>query len=88
MLVQGYKHGRWVKIPADNDPDTSFKWKRHLAAQSRVTIEWRASATATLGHYRLVYHGGAKVASEALTPFTEVTNPFTVRSKAELKILA
>lgn len=86
--MQGYKYGRWVKVPADNDPDTSFKWKRHLAAQSRVTIEWRASATATPGHYRLVYNVDTKVASEALTPFTEVTNPFTVRSKAELKILA
>lgn len=86
--MQGYEHGRWGTVTADNDPGTCFKWKRHLAAQSRVTLEWRVPATATLGHYRLVYHGGAKVASEALTLFAEVTNPFTVRSKAELKILA
>ncbi len=79
LEVQRYENGRWVKVTADNDPDTRFKWKRHLAAQSRVTIEWIIPANATPGQYRLVYNGDSKKALGAITSFTGVTNPFTVR---------
>ncbi|GAA4789817.1 hypothetical protein GCM10023352_04730 [Rothia endophytica] len=32
--MQGYEHGRWGTVTADNDPGTCFKWKRHLAPQA------------------------------------------------------
>lgn len=78
LEVQRYENGQWVRVAGDNSPDTRFHWKRHLAAQSRVTIEWLIPADAVPGQYRLVYHGDSKKSSRSITPFTGVSKSFTV----------
>ncbi|WP_421083229.1 neutral/alkaline non-lysosomal ceramidase N-terminal domain-containing protein [Rothia nasimurium] len=78
LEVQRKQGSSWVTVAGDNDPNTRFKWKRHLAAQSRVTIEWQIPADATPGTYRLVYHGDSKTSSGWITPFTGTTREFRV----------
>lgn len=67
-----------MTVAGDNDPATRFHWKRHLAAQSRVTIEWKIPADAVPGTYRILYHGDSKNGVGAITPFTGATQNFTV----------
>ncbi|MDO4897794.1 MAG: neutral/alkaline non-lysosomal ceramidase N-terminal domain-containing protein [Rothia sp. (in: high G+C Gram-positive bacteria)] len=79
LEVQRQTSTGWVTVAGDNDPDTKFIWKRYLAAQSRVTIEWKIPQDAAPGTYRLVYHGDSKKSSGAITPFTGTTATFTVK---------
>lgn len=78
LRVQRLQDGRWVNVSGDNDPSTKFIWKRYLAAQSRVTIEWQVPADAVPGTYRLVYFGDSKQLSGKITPFTGITAEFRV----------
>lgn len=78
LEVQRWEKGRWVTVAADNDPNTKFHWKRHLAAQSRVTIEWQVPADAPAGNYRLVYYGDSKKSNGTITPFTGTSQSFRV----------
>ena len=77
LEVQRRDGDRWVTIADDADYSTSFRWKRHLAAQSKVTLSWTPPA-GTTGEYRFVYHGDAKDGSGRITPFTGESAPFHV----------
>ncbi|MGV3016028.1 neutral/alkaline non-lysosomal ceramidase N-terminal domain-containing protein [Rothia sp. 88186D007BW] len=78
LEVQRLEGGQWVTIAGDNDPATRFHWKRHLAAQSRVTIEWQIPAETVPGTYRILYHGDSKNGAGIITPFTGTTRTFIV----------
>lgn len=78
LEIQRLERGRWVTVAADNDPNTKFHWKRHLAAQSRVTIEWKIPASAPTGTYRILYHGDSKNGLGKITPFTGTSREFIV----------
>ena len=78
LEVQRLEGNRWVTVAGDNDPATRFHWKRRLAAQSRVTIEWKIPADAVPGTYRILYHGDSKNWVGTITPFTGATQNFTV----------
>lgn len=78
LEVQRREGDKWVTVTADNDPATKFIWKRHLAAQSRVTIEWQIPADAKTGTYRIIYYGDSKTGDGKVTPFTGTTQEFKV----------
>lgn len=79
LEVQRQTDQGWEYVTGDNDPETSFNWKRRLAAQSRVTLKWNVPQDAAPGTYRFVYHGDAKNGSGRITPFTGYSSPFTVQ---------
>lgn len=78
LEVQRLENGRWVTVTGDNDPATKFIWKRYLASQSRVTVEWQIPSNAQPGTYRIVYYGDSKQATGKITPFTGTTREFIV----------
>ena len=65
-------------IADDNDPSTTFTWKRVLAAQSTATITWSIPTGTPSGTYRIVHRGAAKSALGRITQFTGTTRTFTV----------
>lgn len=69
----------WDYVTSDNDPETTFTWKRRLAAQSRVTLAWNVPADAQAGTYRLVYRGDAKDGGGKITPITGTSSSFEVK---------
>ncbi|MFW0110984.1 neutral/alkaline non-lysosomal ceramidase N-terminal domain-containing protein [Rothia sp. P5766] len=78
LEVQRKQGDSWVRVAADNDPNTKFHWRRHWAAQSRVSIEWQVPEEALPGTYRLVYYGDSKQANGKITPFTGTSREFKV----------
>lgn len=78
LEVQKREGDAWVTVADDHDPSTIFRWERHLAAQSKVTIAWTPEADTAPGEYRLVYHGDAKDGVGRITGFTGTSAPFRV----------
>lgn len=78
LEVQRRDQDTWTTVADDHDPWTRFRWERHLAAQSKVTIEWTPPADTPAGEYRLVYHGDAKDPSGRITAFTGESASFRV----------
>lgn len=79
LEVQRRDGDRWVKVADDNDEETKFIWRRHLAAQSHVTIEWQAPANTPAGEHRIVYKGAAKDGLGRINQFTGTSATFRVR---------
>lgn len=79
LEIQRLENNRWVTVAGDNDPATTFNWKRHLISQSRVTIKWEIPADAQPGTYRIVYHGDSKRVNGTITSFSGTSKSFTVR---------
>lgn len=77
LEVQKFDGQQWQYITNDNNPDTKFIWKRYLAAQSKVTLEWATPADTEPGIYRLVYRGHAKTGG-VIREFTGLSAPFNV----------
>lgn len=78
LEIQRLENNRWVTVAGDNDPATTFTWKRYLVSQSRVTIKWEIPANAPQGTYRIVYHGDSKRSSGAISSFTGTSGTFRV----------
>ncbi|QUR66384.1 neutral ceramidase [Mycobacterium spongiae] len=68
----------WGRVADDGDWATSFCWRRHGPAESRVSIRWDIPGDATPGQYRIVHHGAAKDRDGTLRPFSASTREFTV----------
>lgn len=77
LEVQRREGDGWVTVADDADFSTSFRWTRHLAAQSKVTLSWTPPEGST-GEYRFVYHGDAKDGSGRITAFTGESGSFHV----------
>ncbi|MFD8519966.1 neutral/alkaline ceramidase [Streptomyces capillispiralis] len=71
--------GTWRTVADDGDWATRFHWKRDGIAASQVTVTWDVPQGTAPGAYRIVYHGDAKSAFGAVTPFTGTSPAFTVR---------
>lgn len=79
MAIQYNDGSGWQTIATDNDWNTTNKWQRVLAAQSKAHLTWDIPQTAAPGAYRF-YHQGAykKILSGKLIPFAGYSNTFTV----------
>ncbi|QRZ62070.1 neutral/alkaline non-lysosomal ceramidase N-terminal domain-containing protein [Rothia sp. ZJ932] len=77
LEIQKYDGQQWQYVTNDNDPNTKFIWKRYLAAQSKITLEWQIPTEAEAGTYRLVYRGHAKTYG-TIKEITGVSQLFTV----------
>lgn len=80
MAVEKLIDGEWVQVADDHDYSTKFIWKRHLAAQSKVALEWDIPADAGVGTYCFKYFGVAKDGAGKLTDFTGVSDSFDVKA--------
>jgi neutral ceramidase len=76
--VERLVNGAWVRVARDNDPTTTFRWRRDGIAYSRITVTFDTSGAAP-GTYRLRCRGHWKSGwTGALTPYEGVTSAFTV----------
>ncbi|CAM4139501.1 neutral/alkaline non-lysosomal ceramidase N-terminal domain-containing protein [Helcobacillus massiliensis] len=77
-VVKADGSASWERIADDNDFTTRFEWKRHLAAQSHVTVSWDVPEDAAAGEYRLRYFGTAKNGAGQLKEISGISHSFRV----------
>jgi neutral ceramidase len=82
LEVQLKKNNSWVTVARDYDWSTTFTWKRTntILGRSEATITWTIPSTATLGTYRIVYHGDyLNPLTSKVSSFTGTSSTFTVK---------
>ena len=78
LSVELQQGGKWVVVHTDSAWETKLKWKRHLVAESIVSVEWAIETSAKAGNYRIQHFGDAKSLGGTITPFTGTSNTFAV----------
>lgn len=70
----------WKVVARDWDANTSYRWKRHGAANSRVTIDWSIPGNAASGTYRIRHRGRYKNGWDgSLNNYSGTSRTFTVQ---------
>jgi neutral ceramidase len=76
--VQRQTGTSWTTVSTDSEWQTIYRWKREYLGVSTAQITWSIPAGTPAGTYRIVHHGDAKNVFGAVTPFTGISQTFTV----------
>jgi len=78
--VEQLKNGNWATVRDDSDWFLVYTWTRDdgLLGSSHVVLSWETETYAQPGTYRIRYNGDSKSIVGTITPFTGVSNNFTL----------
>lgn len=79
LQIQKKNGDKWEVVANDWDWETTYRWKRYMAAYSKIIVNWNIPEDAAKGIYRIVHFGDYKNGwTHKIIPYKGLSKEFSV----------